>query len=226
IKAQDFDIKRAYDEVKLFREMVSAAESAEGIVSLDYKIGGKLDGNMSPVYPSLEGGGTISVKNVKMKGFKMFNVISKETATDALKDPDLSKVDIRTTIKNNIITIERFRFKVAGFRPRIEGQTSFDGNLNIKMRLGLPPLGIIGIPIKVTGTQEEPKIGIGKKTEDLEETEYDEEDIPNPVQNPVETNSLKPENSVEIKNDSLPKIIINKSVPVYEVQHDSIPKQE
>lgn len=226
IKAQDFDIKRAYDEVKLFREMVSAAESAEGIVSLDYKIGGKLDGNMSPVYPSLEGGGTISVKNVKMKGFKLFNVISKETATDALKDPDLSKVDIKTTIKNNIITIERFRFKVAGFRPRIEGQTSFDGNLNIKMRLGLPPLGIIGIPIKVTGTQEDPKIGIGKKTEDLEETEYDEEDIPNPVQNPVETNSLKPENSVEIKNDSLPKIIINKSIPVHEVQHDSIPKQE
>lgn len=41
------------------------------------------------------------------------------------------------------------------------------------MRLGLPPLGIIGIPIKVTGTQENPKIGLGKKSKDLEETEYD-----------------------------------------------------
>ena len=40
------------------------------------------------------------------------------------------------------------------------------------MRLGLPPLGIIGIPLTVTGTQEAPKVKIGKETQDLEETEY------------------------------------------------------
>jgi AsmA protein len=98
--------------------------------------------------------------------------VSQKTSTEAIKNPDITKVDIKTTIKNNIITIERFKFKVAGFRPRIEGTTSFDGQLNIKMRLGLPPLGIIGIPLTVTGTQEAPKVKLGKKTEDLEETEY------------------------------------------------------
>ncbi|WP_321540027.1 AsmA family protein [Flavobacterium piscinae] len=174
IKATDFDIKRAYNEIALFREMASAAEYAEGIVSIDYKIAGKLDGNMTPVFPSLIGGGTLSVKNVKMKGFKLFNVVSQKTETDALKDPDISKIDIKTTVKNNLIKIERFKFKVAGFRPRIEGETSFDGKINLKMRIGLPPLGIIGIPIKVTGTQDNPIIGLGKKTEDLEETEYEE----------------------------------------------------
>jgi AsmA protein len=181
VTAKDFDVKRAYKEIKMFREMVTAAESAEGIVSLDYKVAGKLDGNMQPVYPSLVGGGTLSVKNVKMKGFKMFNAVSKKTGKDGIKNPDLSKVDIKTTIKNNIITIERFKFKVAGFRPRIEGQTSFDGKLNVKMRLGLPPLGIIGIPMKITGTQENPKVSLGRKTEDLEETEYEEGQTPTPA---------------------------------------------
>jgi len=133
-----------------------------------------LDGNMTPVFPSLLGGGTLSVKNVKMKGFKLLNTVSQKTETEALKDPDISKIDIKTTVKNNIIKIERFKFKVSGFRPRIEGETSFDGKINLKMRIGLPPLGIIGIPIKVTGTQENPIIGLGKKTEDLEETEYEE----------------------------------------------------
>jgi AsmA protein len=212
IKAKNFDIKRAYNEVKLFREMASAAENAEGIISLDYSVGGKLDANMSPVYPSLEGGGTISIDKVKMKGFKMFNVVSKETSTDALKDPELSKIDIKTKIKNNIINIERFRFKVAGFRPRIEGQTSFDGKLNIKMRLGLPPLGIIGIPIKVTGTQDDPKVGVGKKTEDLDETEYDEDEIPN--------DSL-PQIPMEVTNDSLAPLKME-SLIVPEIQNDSI----
>jgi AsmA protein len=180
VDAKEFDIKRAYNEIKMFKEMASAAESAEGIVSLDYKVAGILDGNMSPIYPSLTGGGTLSVKNVKMKGFKMFGTVSKKTGKDAIKNPDLSKVDINTKIKNNIITIERFKFKVAGFRPRIEGQSSFDGNLNIKMRLGLPPFGIIGIPLKITGNQDNPIVKMGKETQDLEETEYDGE-VPQPL---------------------------------------------
>jgi AsmA protein len=180
ILAKEFDIKRAYNEVKMFREMATAAESAEGIVSLDYKVAGILDANMAPIYPSLIGKGTLSVKKVKMKGFKMFGAVSKKTGKEAIKNPDITQVDIKTTIKNNIITIERFKFKVAGFRPRIEGQTSFDGKLNIKMRLGLPPFGIIGIPIKVTGTQDEPKVRLGKQTEDLQETEYEGE-VPQPI---------------------------------------------
>ena len=79
ILAKEFDVKRAYKEVKLFREMASAAENAVGIISLDYQVAGKLDGNMQPVFPSLVGGGTLSVKNVKMKGFKMFGAVSKKT---------------------------------------------------------------------------------------------------------------------------------------------------
>lgn len=173
IKAKDFDIKRAYNEVPMFKEMASAAQHAEGIVSLDYTVGGKLDGSMSPIYPSLVGGGVLSVKKVKMSGFKMLNVVGKTTGRDSISNPDVSKVDIRTKIRNNIITIERFKFKVAGFRPRIEGTTSLDGKLNLKMRLGLPPLGIIGIPLTITGTQDDPKVKLGRKTEGLKETEYD-----------------------------------------------------
>lgn len=178
INATDFDIKRAYNEVKMFREMASAAEYAEGIVSLNYKIAGVLEADMMPNYPSLKGGGDLTVKQVKMKGFKLFNAVSKKTDNEGLKDPDISKVTIQTTIKNNIIKIEPFKFKVAGFRPKIQGESSLDGKLNIKMRLGLPPLGIIGIPIKITGNQDNPIIGVGKKSEDLEETEYEEGTTP------------------------------------------------
>ena len=156
----------------MFREIVTAAESAEGIVGLNYSIKGVLNNQMEPVMPSLEGSGTLSVKKVKMKGFKLLNVVSAKTENPDIKDPDISKVDIKSTIKNNIVTIERFKFKVAGFRLRFEGQTSLDGKLNLKMRIGLPPLGIIGIPIKVLGTQENPDIKLGRKSEDLEETEY------------------------------------------------------
>lgn len=45
------------------------------------------------------------------------------------------------------------------------------------MRLGLPPLGIIGIPLKITGNQDKPKVGVGRKTDELEETEDEEKNL-------------------------------------------------
>lgn len=174
VVAKDFDVKRAYNEVKMFRDMASAAKSAEGIVSLDYNVSGYLDQNMMPIYPSLKGGGVLSVKKVKMKGFKLFNAVSKTTSHEGIKNPDLSEIDIKTIVKNNIMTVEQFKFKVAGFRPKISGQASLDGKLNLKMRLGLPPLGIIGIPLKITGTQDKPVVKLGRKSDDLEETEYND----------------------------------------------------
>lgn len=170
IKASDFDIKRAYNEIKIFREMASAAEKAQGTISLEYKLKGQLNANMEPVYPSLVGNGIVSVKNIKMHGMKMFSAVAKKTSKEEMKNPELSKVEIKSSIKNNIITLERFKFKFAGFRPRIEGTTSLDGRLNIKMRLGLPPLGIIGIPMTITGNKDNPKVKVGRQSEDLEET--------------------------------------------------------
>lgn len=207
INASEFDIKRAYNEIKMFREIVTAAENAEGIVGLNYSIKGVLNNQMAPVMPSLEGSGTLSVKKVKMKGFKLLNVVSAKTENPDIKDPDISKVDIKSTIKNNIVTIERFKFKVAGFRLRFEGQTSLDGKLNLKMRIGLPPLGIIGIPIKVLGTQENPDIKLGRKSEDLEETEYVDGVTPINTTVPATTTPTP-----TIQNDSVPKI--EPAVPV------------
>jgi len=100
INAKEFNIKRAYKEIKLFHDMASAAASADGIVSLDYNLKGKLNDQMYPIYPSLVGGGVLSVKAVKMKGFKLFSAAGKAAGKDSLTgNADISKVDIKTSIK-------------------------------------------------------------------------------------------------------------------------------
>jgi AsmA protein len=177
IQAKDFDVQRACREVKLFRDLATSASKAQGIISLDYRLSGRLDGNMFPVYPSLKGGGVLSVSKVKVKGLRLFSVVSKETNKD-VNDPDLSKVDIKSAINNNIITIERTRMKVSVFKLRMEGQASFDGRLNMHVRVGLPPFGVIGIPVSITGTQDNPKVKArrGNKKDELEETEDKDEE--------------------------------------------------
>jgi AsmA protein len=177
VKAEDFDIKRAYNEVELFRNLSTSAGKCEGTVSLDYSLKGKLDGNMKPVYPSLEGNGVISLKKIKVLGLKLFTAMGTNLGKEKIKNPDLAKVDIKSSIKNNVITIEKTKLKFAGFRFRIGGETNFNGSLNFKSRLGLPPLGIVGIPIRILGTQENPKFkyGRGSNDENVEETEYSDE---------------------------------------------------
>ncbi|MCU0404555.1 MAG: AsmA-like C-terminal region-containing protein, partial [Chitinophagaceae bacterium] len=178
IKADSFDIQRFYKEVPLFAEMAPSAKTVKGQVSLKYQLAGNLDDNMMPVMPSLKGGGTLSLHNVQVKGLKLFSAVARKTGRDSIGNPNLKAVNLNTTIAKNIMTLERTRMKIFGFRPRIEGQASLDGRLNLRFRLGLPPFGIIGIPMTITGTMENPKVNMrkGKEEDELEETE-DQEDV-------------------------------------------------
>ncbi len=175
IDAQQFDIQKAYKQMALFREMAPAAESASGLVSLKYQLQGTLNQEMFPNMKSIKGSGDLILENIQFKGFKLFNAVASETKTDALRDANVKNVVVKTSIANNVMTIERTKFKIAGFRPRVEGQVTLDGKMNIGMRLGLPPFGIIGIPITVNGTSDL-DIKLGKyKNEDLEEDDEDYE---------------------------------------------------
>lgn len=166
ITAKEFDIKKAYNQIKLFHDMASSAASAEGLVSLDYKLNGRLNANMQPVYPSIKGSGVLSVKKVKLKGFRLFSSVGRQTDHKGLDTGDVSKVDIKSTIANNIITIEQTKVKMAGFRLKFSGQVSFDNQLSLQFRLGLPPFGIFGIPMTITGTQANPHIRLGRAKKD------------------------------------------------------------
>ena len=168
INAQNFNIKRAYNEIKLFHDLATSAGKADGIVSLDYQLSGDLDANMHPVYPTLNGGGTLSIADIKVHGLAILGAVSKATGKDSVNNPHLSKVSIKSTIAHNIITIARTKMRVLGFRPRFEGQVGFDGRLNLQFRLGLPPFGIIGIPMTITGTEDKPVVHLRKERKEDE----------------------------------------------------------
>ncbi len=178
INAKNFDIKRAYKEVKLFHDMASSAANAEGIVSLDYQLSGRLNSNMQPVYPSLKGGGVLSVEKVKLNGFKLFGAVGNRTHRKGIDSGDVSKVNLQTTIADNIITIKKTKMRMAGFRLKFDGQVGFNDELNLHFRLGLPPFGILGIPMTITGTESKPIIhlGNGKKEDDLTPVADDDKD--------------------------------------------------
>ena len=164
LKVRDFNVQRAYKEIDMVREMATSAKDVSGVVSLDYKLKGDFDANMNPIYPSLEGGGVVNLRDVAVKNLKMLSVIGDNVGADAFNNPDMKGVNIETHIKNNLIHIDEFTFKVSVLRPTISGTTSFNGLLDILVKVGLPPGGWIGVPVAVTGTHEKPKIKIFSRT--------------------------------------------------------------
>ena len=113
-----------------------------------------------------------------MYGMKLFNAMGKAAGQDSLGgNSEVSRVAIKSTIANNLLTIERTKMRISGFRVRFEGQVSFSKAIDMKMRIGLPPMGLIGIPLAITGTEDNPKIEMskGKKEDELQATADDGE---------------------------------------------------
>ena len=160
----DFDVQRAYKEIDMVREMATAAKDVKGIVSIDYKLKGDFDKNMMPIYPSLEGGGVVNLRDVEVKNLKMLSAVGDNIGAKAFDNPDMKGVNIETHIKNNLIHVDKFTFKVSILRPTVSGTTSFNGLLDLRIRVGIFPGGLIGFPVVVTGTHEKPKIKIFSKT--------------------------------------------------------------
>lgn len=163
LKVLDFNVQRAYKEIDMVREMATAAKNVKGIVSIDYKLKGDFDKNMKPIYPSLEGGGVVNLRDVEVKNLKMLSAVGDNLGAKAFNDPDMKGVNIETHIKNNLIHVDKFTFKVSILRPTVSGTSSFNGLLDLRIRIGILPGGIIGFPVVVTGTHEKPKIKIFSK---------------------------------------------------------------
>ncbi len=164
LKVQDFDVQKAYKEIDMVRKVATSAKDVNGIVSLDYKLKGDLDKNMSPIYPSIEGGGIVNLRDIAVKNLKMISVIGDNVGAGAFNNPNMKGVNIETHIKDNLIHINEFKFKVSVLRPSISGTTSFNGLLDILVKVGLPPAGWISIPVAVTGTQDKPKLKFFSRT--------------------------------------------------------------
>ncbi len=113
---------------------------------------------MKPIYESLEGGGNVNLKDVEVKNLKMLSAVGDNIGANAFDNPDMKGVDINSSIKNNLIHIDPFTFKVSVLRPTISGTSNFNGLLDFRVRVGLTRGGWIGFPIDVTGTTEKPEI--------------------------------------------------------------------
>jgi len=162
LDVKDLDINKAYNEVKMFRDMAPSAANTYGKFSVTYKLKGELEKDMSPKLQMLEGGGVMRIADAKINGMKMFEEISKSAKKNEINDPHLKDFVMETEIKDGKIIVKPFAIKVAGFDAEIEGFNTMAGMVSYIVKIELVPLTKIKIPFHVTGTYDNPKVALGK----------------------------------------------------------------
>jgi AsmA protein len=166
LKIDELDISKAHTAFVTVQIIAPAAEDTYGVFSLDYALKGELHHNLYPVFESVEGGGTIRIREAKINGMKIFSHISGLTKKEELKNPDLKDVVMETVVDKGIIYIKPFSMKIAGFDTDIEGKHDINGSMNYILKMAIPPFEIVKIPLHVNGTYDNPKIHLGKGHEE------------------------------------------------------------
>jgi AsmA protein len=167
LKIEELDINKAHGAFVTIQALAPAAGDTYGIFSVDYALKGELHHNLYPVLETLEGGGTVRIREAKINGMKIFNHISGITKKEELKNPDLKDVVMETVVDHGIIYIKPFSMKLGGFETDIEGKHDINGSMNYVLKMALPPFDIVKIPLHVNGTYDKPKVHLGKGHEEM-----------------------------------------------------------
>ena len=110
LKADHLNIKKGFNTIVLFQELMPAAEKAAGFISVDYNLSGVLNQNMLPEMSSLKGKGSVAVDSIQFDNYKLFSSLSRKSGFNALDDPKISEIKIYSKIDHNVLEIERFKY--------------------------------------------------------------------------------------------------------------------
>jgi hypothetical protein len=142
-------------------------DASSATVSIKYSLKGNFEKALTPDLKSIIGKGKISVDKANVKGMKLLSSIGQVTEHESFHHDEVHDAVIETDVKEGKITVKPSSLKIGKYLVNIEGTHTFENEINYYIKLGVPPLHKIKIPVHVSGTVDKPEIKISGKREDL-----------------------------------------------------------
>jgi hypothetical protein len=139
---QDLLIPVAYKSFMTIQKLAPIARIMEGKFSTDFKMGGKLQNNYMPEYPTMQGKGVIKIADAKVTGSqsKLIAGISSVTKLGGSENGDiiLKDVQIKAEIIDGRVFLEPFNVKIGKNNALIAGSSGIDGSLDYIIKMDVP----------------------------------------------------------------------------------------
>ncbi|MDB9983961.1 AsmA family protein [bacterium] len=180
-----FDVPQTYTTFNTVKEMAPIAENATGSFSTAMTLTCALDGNMEPVYETMNGGGDLQIHMVKISDSETLNKVADALKKDNLRTLVLNDVNITYEFREGRVWVEPFDMKLGDLNANVSGSNGFDQTLDYLIKTAIPmdALGAgagmakglldqfnqkagtnaslgdeIKVDLRITGTNDKPKI--------------------------------------------------------------------
>ncbi len=133
IDVKDFDLPTAYQSVGLIRHILPIAGNSKGTLLSGLSLSGKLGKDYAPYFETLNGGGSISIKNLELVGANMFSEIGKYFRKDLFTNVKVNDFTSNILLTNGALAISPFTTKVANQEVTVSGSQSLALDLNYQL---------------------------------------------------------------------------------------------
>lgn len=156
---------QAYNELDIVRKLAPIFSNLSGDFSGSVKVDTELDSEMSPVFNTLNGSGSLSTKDLGMSKVQIVSLVADIVKKPALKEAKVKDLNIDFTINNGRVATKPFTVKLGDYVMNLSGTTGLDQTIDYKGKITLPAsAGAVAklgtVDMTIGGTFTSPKVGI------------------------------------------------------------------
>ncbi|MDD2798668.1 MAG: AsmA-like C-terminal region-containing protein [Bacteroidales bacterium] len=162
---------QTFKQLDFIKKMMPIFENTIGDYSVNFKMNGKLDENLSPDLKSLLAQGLLQSKNVSVKDVKAFDALALAMKDDKFKTVSMKDLKLPFEVKDGKVTTKPFDIKLGDAMINLSGVTTLDQAIMYDGKVTLPEgytskLGanISNVNFKIGGTFTKPAVSLDMKS--------------------------------------------------------------
>jgi len=138
LNVQNIVVKEAYAASGTIRKLAPIAEKTEGRASINFNVMGTMKNGTEVDYNSLNGGGRLTSKSLKITGTKVLDKVAQVVKVNAFKNPELKDVNLSFTFLDGRVSVKPFDVKIGPVSANIFGSHGFDETMDYVMATQVP----------------------------------------------------------------------------------------
>lgn len=138
LSMDSLDIAKAAAALATVRTLTPVASYAHGTFSTRLELTGALAPDMTPVYDTLKGSGTLATSPLALSGFPVLTKLAGALSMPGLASPAMEAIHAAVTIHDGRLEVHPFHVRVGGLSMSVEGSNGLDQSLDYTLRLNVP----------------------------------------------------------------------------------------
>ena len=149
----NIDIQELVTNFSTIETLAPIAKYSKGKISSQFDMKTAMNDKMEPIYNTLNGGGNLFSNSVTVSGFKPLQKIDEALKMNKLSTQTIKDLKAFFKFANGKITVTPFDVKLGKILTNVSGSTSFEQDIDYKLKMNIPKEEIPASMIKIVEDQ-------------------------------------------------------------------------